>query len=504
MTALLAALWQGLAVTGITALALRSLPRLGAATRYTAWWLALATVLALPIYHLTSEPVAMERSVALSASARQDAPAASPLFKQARQALPLVLPVPPDGLVVGTLGAWGLWLILGGLRLAGSLTALHQLKRQSVTLDEVLQQRLPMWRAARSSGRCPELRQSSRVSSACAAGLHGRPVIVVPTGLLKALDPVDLDHIVMHEHAHLERYDDWTRLGQSIVAIVAGLHPAVAVITRRLEFEREAACDDRVVARSGAALRYARCLAAAADLANTRARPLVHRLTPSATSGDALVARIARLVNRDRAHSRPPASLGAAVCALAASVATAIAVDRAPLVVMQRPDASLPAVSSLRSEEPQPWSLPREPGSVWAAPSQVSRRPLGRTTSHPARVAPQQGERREVATVTQEAAAPVPGHATSSKPQIEAHAAPAPVPRALDEPALLESRAWSVVTTAPSPSAAQAWNGIGDRASAVGRSIAQAGIVTGTEVRSAGRAVAGLVTRAGKGLSRRL
>src|SRR5207244_9235040 len=49
MTLIVAWLWQGIAIASFTAIVLRGMPRLSAATRYVIWWLALAAVVALPI-----------------------------------------------------------------------------------------------------------------------------------------------------------------------------------------------------------------------------------------------------------------------------------------------------------------------------------------------------------------------------------------------------------------------------------------------------------------------
>ena len=46
---------------------------------------------------------------------------------------------------------------------------------------------------------------SHELSGACALGLSGRPVILLSTRLMAALDPDELDQIVMHEHAQLAR-----------------------------------------------------------------------------------------------------------------------------------------------------------------------------------------------------------------------------------------------------------------------------------------------------------
>ena len=71
----------------------------------------------------------------------------------------------------------------------------------------------------------------------------------------------------MHEYAHLARYDDWLQLFQAIARAVGGLHPAVGWLSRRIDLDREAACDDYVVARTGAARQYASALLEAAVVA---------------------------------------------------------------------------------------------------------------------------------------------------------------------------------------------------------------------------------------------
>src|SRR5688500_3045117 len=49
MTIALTWLWQGLALAGLTALLLRALPHLNAATRHMIWWAALVAVLCIPL-----------------------------------------------------------------------------------------------------------------------------------------------------------------------------------------------------------------------------------------------------------------------------------------------------------------------------------------------------------------------------------------------------------------------------------------------------------------------
>ena len=107
-----------------------------------------------------------------------------------------------------------------------------------------------MWSLARGFGRRAELRVSADLRGACAIGF-GQPVIVVADTLVDALTDDELDQVVMHEHAPP---DAPRRLGQSasrrLIAVAPGLHPAVRWLGR-IDLEREAACDDHVVRRTG-------------------------------------------------------------------------------------------------------------------------------------------------------------------------------------------------------------------------------------------------------------
>ena len=53
MTILFAWLWQGLVVAALTGIVLRAMPRLNAATRHLAWWVALIAVLSIPLLLIT-------------------------------------------------------------------------------------------------------------------------------------------------------------------------------------------------------------------------------------------------------------------------------------------------------------------------------------------------------------------------------------------------------------------------------------------------------------------
>jgi hypothetical protein len=85
--------------------------------------------------------------------------------------------------------------------------------------------------------------------------------------------------ILLHELAHLRRWDDWTNLAQKIVKAVFFFHPAVWWIENRLTLEREMACDDIVVAQTASPRAYASALISFAEkLQNARGLALAQAL----------------------------------------------------------------------------------------------------------------------------------------------------------------------------------------------------------------------------------
>lgn len=117
-----------------------------------------------------------------------------------------------------------------------------------------------------------------------------RPLILMPVGLLAGLPVAQVEAILLHELAHIRRYDYVVNLLQVFVEGLLFYHPAVWWISGVMRAERENCCDDLVVAVTGGALEYAAALTA-----------LEMRRGPRevlAVTGGNLVARIQRLLGR--------------------------------------------------------------------------------------------------------------------------------------------------------------------------------------------------------------
>jgi TonB family protein len=119
---------------------------------------------------------------------------------------------------------------------------------------------------------------------------HFRPVILMPIGLLAGLPVGQVEAILLHELAHIRRYDYLVNVLQRSVEGLLFYHPAVWWISRMVRAERENCCDDVVVAMSGNAHEYAVALAAL-----EQNRWSGRELAVAATGGS-LVKRIRRLL----------------------------------------------------------------------------------------------------------------------------------------------------------------------------------------------------------------
>lgn len=95
-----------------------------------------------------------------------------------------------------------------------------------------------------------------------AAGLF-RPAIVLPESI--ALASPGMAGLLEHEHAHIRRRDMLAALGQRIVIALLWWSPALHWMSRRIDEEREVACDEAAVDRTGDAKAFARSLTKQAE-----------------------------------------------------------------------------------------------------------------------------------------------------------------------------------------------------------------------------------------------
>ena len=95
-----------------------------------------------------------------------------------------------------------------------------------------------------------------------AAGLL-HPAIVLPESI--SLASPGMAALLEHEHAHIRRRDMLAALGQRLILALLWWSPALHWISRRMDEEREVACDEAAVDRTGDARAFARSLTTQAE-----------------------------------------------------------------------------------------------------------------------------------------------------------------------------------------------------------------------------------------------
>jgi GWxTD domain-containing protein len=163
-----------------------------------------------------------------------------------------------------------------------------------------------------------------------------KPVILLPASLLTQLPAAQLEAIVAHELAHVQRHDYLVNLLQTVMETLLFYHPAVWWISHVVRVEREHCCDLAAAEATGNTRQYAEALLAVELLAGGRIA-----FTNAATGGD-LRQRIARLLGKaDR-----PVNIGLPAILLAALLVALMAFP----VVRSQAQTNPPALSKGETE----------------------------------------------------------------------------------------------------------------------------------------------------------
>jgi len=332
LSAVLNTLWLALAVAAVIWLALRLMPRVNAATRHAIWWAVLALVVLMPLATLfprpapsVPSPARTERQIrtrsqsspsAVKPLVAPDADAPAPpltstplhaLYSRAAAAPRVRVPIEfhPGNWPSRLLFLWmAVSCVLLG-RIVQSYLHLRGLRNRARPASAELVVRFEQRLLDSRTSRAPQLLVSDEVISPLAAGFLP-PVAILPDLLLEKIGEAELDYVLFHELAHVVRRDDWSNLMGRLASAAFVLHPVAAWVLRRIEREREIACDDWVVAATGSTVHYAATLARLFEFCGTRRRELL--ATGMAHRSSNLGERIEILL-RPRFHFSPSVSL---------------------------------------------------------------------------------------------------------------------------------------------------------------------------------------------------
>jgi uncharacterized protein (TIGR03435 family) len=312
-------LWQGVLIAAVYAAARRYAAR--PEVRYWLACAALAAMAASPVATWSAlRPVSPDR-IAMAPSFHAP-PAAAP-GAGFRSDLPRLFAASyeriPSAWLSWVASAWMAGVVVFWVRLLGGWIIAERLRHRQVRpAPRHWQQTFDRLRAQVRVSRPVRLLVSGLVQAPAVVGLL-RPVVLVPLGALAGLPAEQLEALLLHELAHIRRYDYLVNALQSIIEALLFYHPAVWWVSGHMRSEREMCCDNAAVAITGDALGFARALA------QIGAAEHAHHQTAMAATGGSVVNRVARLLGVPRPASRTH-SFAAVAAAAALVVIAAMAV----------------------------------------------------------------------------------------------------------------------------------------------------------------------------------
>lgn len=143
---------------------------------------------------------------------------------------------------------WVVFFIFKSIQLTGGVLYIHKVRtRNIIAVPAQWQQKLKEFCTKISISRPVTLLQSELVNAPVAIGWL-KPVILVPVGMLCQLPAGQVESILLHELAHIRRQDFLVNIMQGVVEAVFFFNPALLWLSALIREEREACCDDVVVA----------------------------------------------------------------------------------------------------------------------------------------------------------------------------------------------------------------------------------------------------------------
>ena len=236
---LLNCILEGIAIGLFAWITLQLIGRRNSSTRFAVWFSALLAIAALPILDV-------------AASSARAGNAGSAITIPSSWALDIFL-------------VWAMVAALALFRVGVGLWQLRKLRASCApidpaTLDPSLRETLHAFQTIRPVTLC----ESRRVQVPTAIGFL-KPLVVIPVWAMQELSTTEMNSILIHELAHLRRWDDWTNLAQQVLKALLFFHPAVWWIESKLALEREMACDDAVLDKIANPRGYAQCLVSIAE-----------------------------------------------------------------------------------------------------------------------------------------------------------------------------------------------------------------------------------------------
>lgn len=156
-----------------------------------------------------------------------------------------------------------LWLFgffVFSLRFVGGVVHVQKLRNEGIRkLDDLWIYRLRELSGKFGLEKLVQIFESSKVKSPITIG-YLKPIILLPIGMISGLPQDQVEAIIIHELAHIKRYDFLINLFQAFIETIFFYHPVVWWISSTIKSERENCCDDLTLELCGGSLIYFKAL----------------------------------------------------------------------------------------------------------------------------------------------------------------------------------------------------------------------------------------------------
>ena len=149
--------------------------------------------------------------------------------------------------------------------LGGLLYLRFILKNSKYVINEEFQQKVSYLSKTLNIKKKITLQESKNINSPMVFGFI-KPVILLPLGFILQASENEVEMIILHELAHIQRNDFVLNFIQRFLEIILFFNPFVWLLTREISHERENACDDIAISFGRKNKDYAKALMKIAEM----------------------------------------------------------------------------------------------------------------------------------------------------------------------------------------------------------------------------------------------
>jgi bla regulator protein blaR1 len=160
---------------------------------------------------------------------------------------------------VQIVGVWSIITIVKSIRMAAGWKYMWRMRREGVMAPALWVERMDELRRRLDIRRTVKLVESALVRVPIVIG-QLRPIIYIPLGLINHLPASEMEAVLLHELAHIRRYDFAVNMVQHVVECLLFFNPGFLWISSLLREERENCCDDIAIAHTRDRVEFVRTL----------------------------------------------------------------------------------------------------------------------------------------------------------------------------------------------------------------------------------------------------